>query len=132
MRVRRIMNKRVLRAAARQPLREVLEAMHKAGERGAVLCEGDAPVATLGERDALELLLGAAGSDALQLPAIEAAGAPLRTLPASASVDEALTLLLDEDRDLVPVVDENDTLLGALTLRDLVAVGARTRRAWGL
>jgi CBS domain-containing protein len=106
-----------LAASADESIGQVLQLL-RAQRTGAVLvCEGPKLVGILTERDALKIM--ASGTD-LQTPVRDAMSSPPMTIPAGATVGDAIRVMSEGGYRHLPIVDQAGHPKGVLAVHGIV------------
>ena len=118
-----IATKRVITADEKVTVDDIAKTMGR--ERiGSVVITGEGkPVGIFTERDLLTTFL--AGDRPLSTPVGEVASKPLQVVPADLNVLETAFIMATNNIRRLPLVDENNELVGSVTARDLVEAYAK-------
>ncbi len=115
--------KQVVTAGPRESLAAIAHQMERHNVGAVVIVEGQRPVGIVSDRD-LALHVVARGRSA-QTPVAEVMAAPVQTADRDAGVLDTTQAMREARVRRLPVVDEEDQLVGLVTLDDLLRVLSR-------
>jgi CBS domain-containing membrane protein len=98
-------------------LEEAWKIMHTHGIRHVPVCKGDALVGLVTQKD---LLVNSQNTSVLSLPVAEIMVFNIRTITTSTSPKEAATLMLKDKISCLPVVGDDNNLVGIITESDFL------------
>lgn len=118
-----VATKRVITADEKTTVEEVAKTMGRERIGSVVITSGGSPVGIFTERDLLTTFL--AEERPLSTPVGEVASRPLMVVPSRSNVFETAFIMATNKIRRLPLVDENDELVGIVTARDLVEAYAK-------
>lgn len=121
--VREIMRTDVLEVEMAATLQEAAQSMRERKISSLVVTEQDRLVGIMTERDIVSAVADGADSEVAHVRDYMTSG-PVSAL-AETSVDEATQMMLEHGFRHLPIVDEDQRLVGIVSLRDLARSGAK-------
>jgi CBS domain-containing protein len=122
-RVADVMNRTFVGVSEGDTLQGTVTLMDEQDSGSAVVVRGSQPVGMITERDVVAA--AADEADFEDTPVEDVMSEPVVTVPAAASLGEAIQLLTDERIRRLPVIEE-DAVVGVLSSKDVLALEAGT------
>jgi CBS domain-containing protein len=121
MTVASFMTPKVVSVAVDCPLTEILKKLYAYGVSCLLVCEEDAPVGIISERDIVGIALNlASGKGETRETARDLMTSPLTTVRVDASLADALEIVNEQRIRHLPVVDAEGALVGLVTQSNLL------------
>ena len=118
--ISQFMNRDVLKGEPTLPLSTVVSEMNEGVHSALVVCEDDAPIGVITERDIVQLLdRSFAGESYDGVLARDVMTSPIHTLPETSTMGEVMRIMNERRFRRVPIVDDENRLSGIVNLMDL-------------